>query len=121
MPADELIAFTEVLRNLAGSVSETADATFGSEGWQAVRLDVRWLPSGQATKFRLRAELPDGSTQDVRTSPDVDARVLDLTRVKGAVFPNEIYGALVEVTRDGDCEVTYNYDPDHANDPSFED
>jgi hypothetical protein len=79
--------------------------------------------AGAEAQCRVQHQIPGRHelvADALRTSSEIDARVLDLTHAKGGVFPNEVYGALVEVTQIGDCEVTYNYDPDHADNPDFE-
>ncbi len=118
---DPQIEFDDTIRRLGSLLHRAAREQMGRNDWEAAKLDVRISQNGrnQAAKFRIKL----GTETVAKTHPpdEIDRYIDRMWELRPKVLANNWHGFLATVSRDGRCEVTFNYDPDCKNDPTFYD
>lgn len=106
----------EALKPLAQAFYSAVRSTNGD--WTAAILDVRFSTDEQGFIDKARVENRDGTLSSMKLPTEV---VEHLNALFGARPTGEDrwYGVLIRVTAAGGCGVTFNYDPNCADDPSF--
>src|SRR5262249_45330188 len=117
--ADELFRLSALLPELAHTLFAEVCSQFGEPGnWIAAILDVRYFPDNAGKLFKVLVELPRGELGQATLSVEGSLRLSDLGSAR-AEGKDRWYGLRLRVTADGDCETTFDYDPDCVGDKSF--
>jgi hypothetical protein len=117
-PLDDLIRLQEHLPELARTILVAVDGEFAEKGWASALLDARFFKEGSGQITKLRVELLDGAVGSVWLPPEASGLLSTLAglRAKGA---DRWYGLRLRVTAKGECETSFDYDPQGAEDESF--
>jgi hypothetical protein len=116
--ADDLLRVQPHLRSLAGAIVQLADEEFVEQRWIAVVLDARCFAQGGGIIAKLRVELPDGTlgSVDIPSAENRTLRHLADARAEGA---DRWYGMRLRVTAADECDTSFDYNPNCADDETF--
>jgi len=106
------------LHSLAGAIFQLADDEFAGKRWLAVVLDARCFAQGGGLIAKLRVELPNGTLGSVEltSAENRTLRHLADARAEGA---DRWYGLRLRVTAAGECDTTFDHNPQCADDETF--
>jgi hypothetical protein len=116
--SDDVFRLQELLPDLAGAVYRAALAQCGETGWLAVILDARYSGDDPGPLSKVRVEMCDGSLESANLASEDQLLLLNLGEIR-CMNTERWYGIWLRVTVGGECESTFNYDPNYAADDDF--
>jgi hypothetical protein len=113
----QIADFGRMIKQFSSAMLEAIEAE-SKPGWQFAYLDIRSAPDGSYRDVKLRVVQPDGIAHSVQTTNVMNQIEYQIFQSK---FSPPWYGLKLEVTREGNCKVTFNYDPQCCEDETFYD
>jgi hypothetical protein len=114
--APSLEAFDSAIRRLATVFNEWVRSQMTGKPWHSARLEVRYAADGSFWNDKMRVQTGASETISLGTTNDIRrllAELNDLRKVLGW------YSLKLDLGADGAIDISYEYDPDAINDPSF--
>ncbi|MGE3803602.1 MAG: hypothetical protein AB7K24_02900 [Gemmataceae bacterium] len=109
--------FENLLRSLADALFQQAESHLQDQTWRAIALDVRFDHQG-GFNYKIRAATASASPP-ITMPASMTLLVLSLDALRRQLPQDQWHGFLLTVTADQQCEMTFNYDPNCADDPTF--
>ena len=111
MPTEsELAEFAIQLKRIAGELAEIADAATGKR-WREAYVDARTSQEGGSRTLKLRVSAGKSAERSLDSTASLTALVRRIFKTRETVFAPPWYRMKLVVTKTGECDVTYNYDP----------
>ena len=114
----ELQALGELQRNLGQGVMDAVFAAV-NEPWKEVCLDLRLRPGQNSHVLLFQVTLVSGAVLPIRPSGEIITVLRDIAQTRGAFSREPWSGMKLVISQDGQCTVSFNYDPKGADDPNF--
>ena len=113
-----LEAFGALQRKLAQGVMD-AVLTAVKKPWKEFYLDVRSRPGQTSHSTKLRVTPVSGSPISVTPPAGVTITIIEIVQMRDSFADEPWAGMKVTMSREGQCKVEFNYDPNCVDDPAF--
>ena len=118
--SDDLLRLDAHLPGLGRIVYEATASEYPTDEWTATTLDARYSADGREIIDKIRVELHNGQIGSVSLPVAGTYALLALQQVRGE-GSDCWYGIRLRITSEGECETTFDYNPQCAEDESFYD
>ena len=97
------------------------DAVFAAvnDPWKEVCLEFRLRPGQTCHLMLFQVTLVSGVVVPIRPSAEIITALRDIVQMRGAFSQEPWSGMKLVIGEDGQCRVSFNYDPKCADDPNF--
>jgi hypothetical protein len=109
--------FQEVGGLLFDAVNESME---GRRAWTRAVWDGRSPPKTRAFESKFCIEFPDGKVKRIFTPSRALSLVMDALRLRDKALADKWYGLKFTLSADGQCDITFDYDPQCYADPQFQ-
>ncbi len=111
------LEFDRAIRKLGEAFHAWVEAQMFERPWKSAAIDIRFAPDGSSWYHRTRVATYEGAIP-LGMSPDVNIVLIGLNQMRRA-FKTPWYGIKLEVDSKRKATVTYNHDPNCADDAAF--